>query len=227
MNEELFNNKGLFSPERLADLPSMPQWDCDEGATSARDILRDVFEKHLEFLENDGTEPQAKFFVVNPALHALGYVYSIAEHVPIQEEAKVRADYTLFGSARDFAEVEPVRGTASFFRRAIGLCQVAAWRESLEVSEDPEVAAQQPMVLMDLFLRSTGVDYGIVTNGSQWRLLHRGSSENLNTCLSVDVPALAHSDDLDSFKMFYILFGRESVVLNDEGTCLLNSFLKE
>jgi len=227
MNPEFFVKGGtLFSDERLNKIPTLPVWDCEPKAELARNTILDALEKNGDLLKADATEPQTQFFIVNPVLHALGYVYSVSEALTLAGDTSVRADYTLFTSAEDFAEVEPVRGTVSFFRKAIALCQATAWSESLDISDEPEEAAQQPMVLMDLFLRTSGVDFGFVTNGNKWRIVHRATSEGLKTFIEVDLLTVMKSK-IDDFKWFYLLFGKDSLAINDQGTCLLNSFLAE
>lgn len=226
MTEEILTNKGpLFSRERLQAIKSLSQWQCDGDVERFRLLMEDTLEKHKAELDEDGTEPQVKYYLINTMLHGLGFIYSIGEPVPIQAEAKPKVDYTLFSEPEAFTDAEPMRGATHFFRHAIGLCQAAAWDEPLEVSDDPETAAQQPMVLMDIFLRSTGVNYGIVTNGVVWRLLHRGSSETFASYLEIDLNRLADRPTED-FKWFYLLFNPRSLVRSDEGTCFLDQLLE-
>ncbi|MBN1945118.1 MAG: hypothetical protein JW797_05545 [Bradymonadales bacterium] len=226
MFEEVFINRGpLFSKDRLAAIVSQPVWDCDEHALRLRRAVEETLQKYAEALDQDATEPLTKYYVVNNLLHELGFVYSIGEPVPIQTEARPRVDYALFAEPEHFTEVEPMRGAANFFRHAAGLCQATVWRESLDVAEDPEVAAQQPMVLMDLFLRSTGVDYGLVTNGLDWRLLHRGSSDTLSTYLEVNLEKLL-DQSIDHFKLFYVLFNPKAMVRGDEGVSFLDQLME-
>jgi hypothetical protein len=227
MTEEFYANRGpLLSPAKLADLPTHEMWDCDEKAEAAQTAIREALEKHADLLRSDATEPQTKYFIVNPTLHALGYIYSIAEPVPIQNDATARVDYVLFASSDNYAEAEPMRGTTAFFRSSVGICQATSWNDTLDVSEDPEAAAQQPMVVIDLLLRYSGVQYGIVSNGRHWRLVHRSSSEHMTTFLEFDLEKLA-SAPLEQFKYFYLTFGRESLRPTVEGICFVNQLLAE
>jgi hypothetical protein len=228
MNADFFVNSGpLFAGDKLADLSTSEQWDCDEAAQVALNQIRDALEKHSELLRSDATEPQTKFFIVNPTLHALGYVYSIGEEIPIHDAARVAVDYTLFPSSERFTEVEPVRGTTSFFRSAIGLCQATQWGDSLDVSNDKEIAAQQPMVLCDVFLGSSGVSFGLVSTGQVWRLLHRATSDTYNTFLEVNLERVVNEGTFDDFKTFFVLFGVEAMKRTDEGICFLDTLLAD
>jgi hypothetical protein len=228
MNPDFFVNHGpLFAAEKLADLTTSEQWDCDAAAHIALAQVRDALEKHGELLKSDATEPQTKFFIVNPTLHALGYVYSIGEEIPIADTVRVAVDYTLFPSSERFTEVEPVRGTTSFFRSSIGLCQATHWGDSLNVSDDKEMAAQQPMVLMDVFLGSSGVSFGLVSTGQLWRLLHRATSDTYTNYLEMNLERLVTEGTFDDFKAFYVLFGVEAMKRTDEGICFLDTLLAD
>lgn len=227
MFEDVLTNSGpFFSAAHLAKVQDSPKWACDEAAEVARTLIREAFEKHDELLHENCTEPQTKFFAVNPVLHALGYVYSIDEMVTIQHDAQARVDYSLFPDSERFQEVEPLRGGPAFFRTALGLVQATVWGEPLDLSDDSEAAAQQPIVLIDLLLRSSGVNFGFVTNGQKWRLVHRGSSDRFDHYAELEVKR-AIEGTLDEFKLFYLLFGRDSLRRDDDGLCFIDRLLED
>ena len=214
----------FISPEKLEEIKSTPEWNSDENFQTALDHIREVNEKYKDLLNEDSTEPQTKYYAVNPVLHALGYVFSIGEGVTIQGDTKAVADYTLFQNASKFEEVSSMRSGQGFFREATGLVQAATWNDPLDVVEDPEAAAQQPMVLLDIMLRASGVDYGIVTNGVKWRLIHRGSSEKYDTYIEMDLLE-SLSGELEDFKLFYLFFGSPSFVLREDGSTFIDSLI--
>jgi len=225
LSEGAFTNNGpLLSPEKVADLPTSPQWACDEVALKCQTAIKDALEKHGELLHTDATEPQTKYFIVNPVLSSLGYVFSVSESISISGDAKARVDYTLFSDSEAFDEAVSFRGGQAFFRSAIALCQATVWNESLDLSEDAELAAHQPTVVVDVLLRSTGVDYGIVTNGKKWRLVNRATSDTYSTYVEFDIEELAQAD-IESFKHFYLLFGKSSLVRDNEGQAFLDQFV--
>lgn len=224
MSNALEISGSFISPEKLEEIKSTPEWNSDEAFQAALDQIREVNEKYREMLNEDSTEPQTKYFAVNPVLHALGYVFSIGEDVTIQGETKAVADYTLFQSASKFEEVSSMRGGQGFFREAIGLVQAATWNDPLDVVEDPEAAAQQPMVLLDILLRSSGVDYGIVTNGVKWRLIHRGSSEKYDTYIEMNLLDTLKGE-LEDFKLFYLFFGLPSFVRREDGSTFIDNMI--
>lgn len=224
-DEILVNSGPLFTPAKLTDLVNGPAWDCDEAAQRAKLAVQETMDKHADLLKGDILEPQTKFFIVNPVLHQLGYVYSIDEAVPIGHDTRAQVHYTLFPDMDHFTEVEPLRGSPAFFRNAATLAQAAEWGESLDLSEDAEAAAQQPAVLIDLFLRKSGINYGIVTNGGKWRLVHRATSDKFNVFVEIDLTKVL-AGNLDDFKAFFVLFGSAALAVNNDGLCLLDNLLE-
>lgn len=226
MFADYFTNQQLLSSDRLAALTELPEWDCQQQAELLQQALKDLFEKNEELLHSNPAEPQTKYYIISSVLHALGFIYSINETVPIQDDTEVHVDFALFSTAAEFGEVEPTRGSATFFRPAPALCQVTNWGEDLDLSEDPEIAAQQPVLLMDLFLRTTGVDFGIATNGQHWRLMSRMSPDPIARYVEADLLKLLDAP-IEAFQYLYLLLGKESMILDDEGNCFLNSLMAE
>lgn len=227
MFEDILTNSGPFlAASTLDELTSSPKWSCDEEAGASRALLIETFEKHGELLHENCTEPQTKFFAVNPVLHALGYVYSIDEMVTIQHDAHARVDYTLFPDSTRFQEVEPLRGGPAFFRTAFALVQATVWGDPLDLSDDSEVAAQQPIVLIDLLMRSSGVNFGFITNGQQWRLVHRGTSDRFDHFIEIELKRIIEGT-LDEYKLFYLLFGKDSFQRDDDGLCFIDRLLED
>jgi len=226
MFADYFTNHQLLSSDRLAKLTELPEWDCQPQAVQLKQALRDLFERNEELLHNNPAEPQTKYYIISAVLHSLGFIYSINETVPIQDDTEVHVDFALFSTAEEFGEVEPTRGSATFFRPAPALCQATNWGEDLDLSDDPEISAQQPVLLMDLFLRTTGVDYGIATNGQHWRLMSRTSPDPISRYVETDLLKLLDGP-IEAFQYLYLLFSRDSMTLDDEGNCFLNTLMAE
>ena len=91
--------------------------------------------------------------------------------------------------------------------RWIGHCQVAAIKTLHE----------HPGLQIDFYIRHSGLDWGILTNGRLWRLYHKDSSKRLDVFYEVDLPALldAGADDqerLEHFKYFWLFFRRQAFI---------------
>lgn len=225
----IFLNSGpLFSADRLEALDSMPEWEqIEEDAKLAFIRVKEAFEKHATLLAGRPSAEETRFFMVNPTLHALGFMHSVQEPIEVAPEHVARVDYALFGNHVHFLDAEPARGTMSFFHDCLAVTRAVEWAHDLEqgAAEGEEEGAIQPAQELDLLLTATSLDYGILTNGCDWRLYHRATSGLLNTWFQADMIAAIKSD-FEDFKRFYLLFRREAFVKGDSGESFLDTMLQ-
>jgi hypothetical protein len=245
----IFLNSGpLFNGERLETLEDLPEWkEADAAAQEAYHRIREAFEKHSTLLAGNPTAVETRYYMVGPVLHALGFTHSVFEPIELPDGRVARVDHVLFDSASEFNEAEPVRGSVSFFRESLGIVRAVEWGSDfsgnslvepkppppVEEGEEPIPAPPMPKPLeagippaveLDLLLRSTGRDFGILTNGCDWRLYHRSSSSLLNAFFQADMIAALKSD-FEDFKRFYLLFRKGAFVKTDGITCFLDGFV--
>ncbi len=90
---------------------------------------------------------------------------------------------------------------------------------------DDEPSGIAPPLELDALLRATGVDFGILTNGCQWRMYHRGTSERLDTWFQADMIA-AMKSDFEEFKRFFLLFQKSAFQIGNDGNSFLSSGLQ-
>lgn len=234
----IFLNSGpLFSGDRLMTLEDMPEWESQhEAAAAAFERIKESFEKHSTLLAGNPSVDETRFYMINPALHALNFTHSVQELVSLGNEQATRVDYVCFSGANDFYEAEPARGGVAFFRPALALVKAAAWgagfdgqpaaaAEPVEGEEEDMMSEMLPAQELDLLLRTTGVDYGVLTNGCDWRLYHRATSSLVTTFFQADMIA-AMKTDFDDFKRFFLLFNRDALVRDDTGTSFVDRMLQ-
>lgn len=244
----IFLNSGpLFSGDRLMTLEDMPEWESQhDAAAAAFERIKESFEKHSTLLAGNPSVDETRFYMINPALHALNFTHSVQELVSLGNEQATRVDYVCFSGANDFYEAEPARGGVAFFRPALALVKAAAWGAGFDSQpapaapaapapvaegEEPEAVEEEtgpdmlPAQELDLLLRTTGVDYGVLTNGCDWRLYHRGTSSLVTTFFQADMIA-AMKTDFDDFKRFFLLFNRDALVRDDTGTSFVDRMLQ-
>ena len=165
----IFLNSGpLFNAERLDTLEGTPEWtELEETVQVAYQMIREAFEKHATLLAGRPSVDETRYFMVTPTLHALGYMASVDERVEVSGAgSQARIDYALFPDPEDFTESEPSRGSAGFFRPAVGLVECVKWGQDLDAPlEDDDENGIAPDEKLDLLLRTTGCEYGILTNG--------------------------------------------------------------
>lgn len=70
------------------------------------------------------------------------------------------------------------------------------------------------------YLTGTGIDWGILTNGREWRLYYRLASSTATEFYQVDLVELLESQDedkLEKFKYFWLFFCGDSFVKDPQG----------
>jgi len=178
--------------------------------------LCEHFERHHSHLNDSATAAQVGFFLVNRALHILGYTHSHNE--PLGED--VRVEYTLFHGANAFLSHVSGRGTSSFFSGACGIGKLASWAANLDegiVRENGE-AGDPPAYELDELLRVTNLQWAILTNGRIWRLFHRNTSAMLNTFFEVDLLQIIENRDKKLYKIFASAFAAKAISADRAGS---------
>jgi hypothetical protein len=203
---EFFNNAGtLFDEERLSQLPEYPEWK-DEEIEEVRRSLEELLEKRQSHIEEGMDAMETRYFWVSYVLRALGFAYSVAEMTPEATDAnEPRPDFTLFMDAQDFRSALPYRGSREFFIHGLAIMQALEWDASLDEVETEE-GIENPALQVDRFVRATGVEWGILTNGRIWRLFHRDSIGLLDTYFEIDLVNALESNETEAFKYFWMVF---------------------
>lgn len=223
----IFLNSGpLFSADHLESLEDTPAWtELGDEVETAHTMIRESFEKHATLLAGNPSVDETRYFMVTPTLHALGFMASANERIDSGNEGVVRVDYALFANGDDFAEAEPLRGSGGFYRISAGIVQCVEWGQDLDKPADDEDGTPAPATKLDVLLRMTGCDYGILTNGCDWRIYHRATSSLQNTYFQADMIA-AVKGDFEDFKRFFLLFRQPALVKGDSGESFLDKLLQ-
>lgn len=223
----IFLNSGpLFSAKHLEALEESEAWgELGEEVDTAYTMIRESFEKHATLLAGNPTVDETRYFMVTPTLHALGFMASVNERVDSDGEGTVRVDYALFADGDEFTEAEQFRGSGGFYRLASGIVQCVPWGQDLDQPTDDEEGTPTPATKLDVLLRMTGCDYGVLTNGCDWRIYHRATSSLQNTYFQADMIA-AVKGEFEDFKRFYLLFRRSALEKADTGESFLDRLLQ-
>ena len=223
-------NQSLFSDYYLDSLiVEQPQWADIPDIESDYAAIKDVFDAvapnaaHL----NEG-QTERRF--IQPLLERLGHVFEVQPTLQTPQGTK-RPDYAFFasGDARDAAQSHI--NTNQFFQTALAVGDAKAWSRNLdqkmEGTGDP-FNNQNPNYQIDFYLRCADKDWGILTNGKQWRLYHRKTSYRMDSFYEVNLAALLSGNgDLNSFRYFYCFFRRGAFIPDVSGTSLLDLVLTE
>lgn len=203
----VFRNEGtLFEDEALANLSQAPEWQV-EKIDDIRRQAEELLEKREPEIEAEMSALQTQYYWVSPILRLLGFTFSVAELSP---DSDARPDFTLYYNADDFRAAVNRRGDREFFAQSLAVLRAFPWNINLEDVQLPD-GPGDPAFEIDRLIRSTGVNWGIITNGRQWRLYHRESSGLMSTYFEVDLHAALTEGEPQDFKYFWTVFSPEGL----------------
>ena len=223
-------NQSLFSDYYLESLVvEQPQWVDTPDIESDYAAIKQLFDAVAPNAPNRN-EAQLEHELIQPLLKWLGHVFEVQPTLQTPQGVK-RPDYAFFASTDVHEKAQPHINTNQFFQTALALGDAKAWSRNLdrkmEGTGDP-FNNQNPNYQVDFYLRCADKDWGILTNGRQWRLYHRQTSYRMDSFYEVDLAALLSRDgDLDSFRYFYCLFRRDAFTPDASGRSFLDLVLAE
>ena len=205
-----YKNNGLFSEHFLATrLKDSEDWHQD--AELVRRRLLDLYEAKEELLAS-AKEAQTEEEFIKPVLKLLGFAYSVQPKTTGSGGAE-HPDYVLFASEADKTSAVSGGGEDKLFGSALAIGEAKYWDRDLDKKRrgDPrEVAASavSPSFQIARYLEATGVEWGILTNGREWRLYWGRAADKQKRFYAVDLLQVLH--DPKAFKYFYLFFRKEA-----------------
>jgi len=212
-------NKPLFSQHYLEHrLQACPEWQVEVKA--GFEALNQLYRSKKELLPKL-SEAQTEEVFIKPALDILGF-----SHIPqVTTRGKGRAerpDYALFTDEADRDAAYPLQNDdPAFYARVKAIAEAKYWQRPLsKVSANDKrdvYKNENPSFQISSYLTGTGVDWGILTNGREWRLYYRQASSTATEFYPVDLVDLLESGDLEQFKYFWLFFRCEALVKDPQG----------
>ncbi|MDB9482331.1 type I restriction endonuclease, partial [Dolichospermum circinale CS-537/05] len=171
-------NKPLFSQHYLDyRIQELPEWQLDIKAEFA--ALKNLYSSKKTILATLN-ESQTEDIFIKPALEILGFKY-IPQVISRGQGRAERPDYALFlnESERDTAYSFQNNETA-FYSRVLVIAEAKYWQRQLsKISANDQrdiFKNTNPSFQISSYLSGTNVDWGILTNGREWRLYYRQAS---------------------------------------------------
>ena len=213
---DAYRNRGLFSDDylkgRLTEPGRYSEW--AEDVSGPMGELRELYESKKGILEGLN-EAQTENEFLDEALEILGFSY-------------IKQTQTKDGSKPDYA-LYPDDGTKNvalgvksdltqFYATSLAVAECKYWGRNLDVytkkdDKDDQATVQQkaaPAMQISRYLQETGLSWGILTNGSEWRLYHGESPGKTKRYYSVDLARALESEE--DFRRFYLFFRRAAFV---------------
>ena len=179
-------NKPLFSQHYLEHrLQECQEWQVNVAVGFEQ--LNNLYLSKKDLLSNL-SEAQTEEEFIKPALAILGFSY-IPQVITRSKGRAERPDYALFNNEteRDNAYSLQDNETA-FYARVIAIAEAKYWERPLsKVSANDQrdiYKNTNPSFQIASYLTGTGVDWGILTNGREWRLYYRQASSTAETAKS-------------------------------------------
>jgi len=216
------NNKPLFSQHYLEHrIQECSEWQFD--VTAKFDALQSLYLTKKDLLPKL-SEAQTEEVFIKPALDILGFsnIPQVTTHGKGRAE---RPDYALFTNEGDRDQAYPLQNQeTAFYTRVSAIAEAKYWERSLSkasANDQRDIYKNaNPSFQITNYLVGTGVDWGILTNGREWRLYYRLASSTATEFYQVDLVELLESqaeDKLEQFKYFWLFFCADSFVKNPQG----------
>lgn len=221
-----YNNKNLFSRHYLKNrLKRSTLWEVDEDELQAAfDELKRIYEREKGNLPSRTSDEEGlRDEFISPILtDVLGF----EKEKEKTGRASARApDYALYNTREKKNQAVQ---SGDYYTHAIGLVEAKPWKANLERknASGGQATENNPTKQIIDYLIENDPQWGMLTNGKKWRLVHREASNRLDTYYEVDIEAIIAEDDLETFKYFYLFFRRKAFE-GTEGDKLLDDVREE
>lgn len=215
-----FRHDALFSSyylERL--LPQDEAWRIPAAEVAqAQSKLKTLYRNLADELPQMGERETEDQFIAK-VLEILGFSY-----IPQPPQvAGGQPDFALFASDAEKKKARKSR-TELDYKLAIAISESKYWGRPLDrhrgedEKEEEKSRGQHPGIQITNYLYRTGLTWGILTNGLEWRLYHREASGNrLKNYYGVNLVELSEKENEEDFRYFYALFRKDSFVPLGQG----------
>ena len=167
----------------------MPEW--RENLSAEKRALAETWENARELVHGHAGQTEERW--IRPVLLQLGFTFQVQTAVPDLAGGSMRwPDYALFESDEARAAAEASAGTRAYFGDALAIADAKVWDSRLD--RRSEAASRNPNYQIDLYLRETDRQWGILTNGRLWRLYSRDTSYRLDSYYEVDLISLLEAE---------------------------------
>ena len=212
-------NKPLFSQHYLEHrLPEYQEWQLE--VREGFEAFNRLYQSNKDLLPTLN-EAQTEEVFIKPALDILGFSHIPQVTTYVRGRAE-RPDYALFTDQADRDVAYPLQNDEpAFYARVKAIAEAKYWERPLsKVSANDQrdvYKNENPSFQISSYLIGTGVDWGILTNGREWRLYYRQASSTATEFYPVDLVDLLESGDLEQFKYFWLFFRREALIKDPQG----------
>jgi len=219
------HNQRLFSDHYLDHI--LPKhWDSLRDEASQ--VMTQLQGLYAKFTPNINNEAQTEDDWIKPVLRTIGHTFEVQAWLKTSDGAK-RPDYFFYrDNAALIANKNKIVDADDLQHGAFAVGDAKSWDRPLDKAirggskgGDP-FNNKNPSFQIFFYMLHSGLPWGILTNGRQWRLYHSRTAHKLEVFYEVDLPELLESNNVDTFLYFYTFFRRGAF---DPGTLSLDHIL--
>ncbi len=216
----LFNqhhyNRQLFSDYYLNTiLPQRADWQALANDTDVQALMQQITAIWQGYIPSKNEpEAQTEHAFIRPVLEALVHTFDVQPSLTTPDGTK-RPDYILY---RDDAARQANTGktlTEDMLHSACAVADAKHWDcpldktlQKTKTSSRDFFSNKNPSYQIDFYIRHSGLEWGILTNGRKWRLYHSDTSKKLDCFYEVDLQEILKTVDPRAFLYFYAFFHR-------------------
>jgi len=220
----------LFSKHYLVDiLPKTEYWNINKGNLKEFIIfVNEIYLKEKDNLENY-SESQLEEIWIKPILSKMGHIFQVQQTLDaILKEGIRKPDYIFYKSEemrRKFGTLREIVDNSVIY--AVG--DAKKWNKNLnnKNSKGSSFDDQSPAFQICNYIQITNADWGILTNGRNWRLYNIDNGFKLNVYFDVDLEILINKDNIDDWKFFFLFFSPHSFIKDSNKKSVLSKILEE
>ena len=223
MAESAYNNQGLFSTYHLEKV-IMEQ--TSDALESTYDQIKQLYASIAEFADNLN-ESQTEDQFIRPVLEILGHTFAV-QPVLRTSLGRKQPDYAFFARQEALAHAHPQINTNAFFKTATAIGDAKAWERDLDRKLDGQgdpFSNHNLNYQIDIYIRTSGLTWGVLTSGKLWRLYHRDTSYKLDSFYEVDLEKILINEDTEAFRYFYYLFRSDAFAPDTSNRSFLDDVL--
>ena len=204
------SNQRLFSDHYLDHILPGHWESLRDEAFRVMQQLQQIYAKFTP----SNNEAQTEDDWIKPVLHTMGHTFEVQAPLKVPDGTQ-RPDYIFYRDdavraahknkivqAEDIANSAFAVGDAKYWERPLD----KSLRESGKGND--AFSNKNPSYQIFFYMLHSGLPWGILTNGRQWRLYHSQTAHKLEVYYEVDLPALLEANDVETFLYFYTFFRR-------------------
>jgi hypothetical protein len=222
-------NQYLFSDHYLDELlPQDPRWSqaLPEAETFFQWLQQLYAQEQAQLPQYN--ESQLEEHWIKPILTQLGHVFEPQASVPGLDAGVTFPDYIFFPDEPSRHLAAGVQKTDEYAHHALAVGEAKRWNLDLGKKQKGGGAsfeARNPMWQIDYYIRTTELEWGILTNGRLWRLVHKDTSHRLSIYYEVNLVDLLTRGEADALRYFTLFFRQAAFRPDDQGRVFLHDAL--